>query len=157
MFGAHPVIEKAMEGLSSMSKFLRFVIFSTCFIAAGNALAQGACPASAPVTGNHCYFIAANGSDANSGTSESSPWLHAPGMPNCTGQCAKVTPTAGEGFIFRGGDTWHFGNSATMPYTGGNMDLAVERQPNKLRYVRRAQPGRDKLYLRRSGQDMVQR
>ncbi len=83
----------------------------------------GACPASAPVTGNNCYFIAATGSDANNGTSESTPWLHAPGMPNCTGKCALVTPTAGQGFIFRGGDTWHFGNSALSPYTGGALDL----------------------------------
>ena len=53
------------------------------------------------------YYIAANGSDSNSGTSEASPWLHAPGMPNCTGTCASTTPAAGDNFIFRGGDAWH--------------------------------------------------
>ena len=91
------------------------------------AHAQGACPAGAPVTGNHCYFIAANGADTNNGTSESTPWLHAPGMPNCSGTCATVqtsfggygTNKAGVGLIFRGGDTWHFGNSALSPYVGG--------------------------------------
>lgn len=81
--------------------------------------ATNGCPSGALVTGNHCYFIAANGSDANSGSSESSPWLHAPGMPSCTGNCAAHTPVAGEGFIFRGGDTWHFKNTGAAPYTGG--------------------------------------
>lgn len=72
-----------------------------------------------------CYFIAANGSDSNTGACEvasggcTGPWSHAPGMSTCTGTCASVTPTAGEGFIFRGGDTWHMGNSGASPYTGG--------------------------------------
>ena len=88
------------------------------------AYAQGTCPSGAPVTGNNCYFVAASGADINNGTSESTPWLHAPGMPNCTGVCASAFPTqytshAGIGIIFRGGDTWHFGNSAASPYVGG--------------------------------------
>ncbi len=94
----------------------------------GLAHAQGACPSGLPtgVTGNHCYFIAANGSDTlYDGTSETissshGPWLHAPGMTNCTGNCAAVTPTAGEQFIFRGGDSWHFANSSVAPYTGSS-------------------------------------
>ncbi len=65
------------------------------------------------------YYIAASGSDSNSGTSMSSPWLHAPGMPTCAATCASVTPNPGDQFIFRGGDTWHFGNSSASPYTGG--------------------------------------
>src|SRR5579872_7279861 len=80
--------------------------------------AAGACPAGAPVTGNNCYFVAANGSDSNNGTSESTPWLHAPGMPNCTGNCQVVANSGlnpGNGVILRGGDTWHFGNSAATP------------------------------------------
>lgn len=68
----------------------------------------------------NCYYIAANGSDSNNGTSESTPWLHAPGMPACSAACASATPAAGEGFIFRGGDTWHFGKSSASPYTGGS-------------------------------------
>jgi len=103
----------------------------TSFSLSGSVAANG-CPSGAPVTGNHCYFIAANGSDANSGTSESSPWLHAPGMPNCTANCAAHTPVAGEGFIFRGGDTWHFGNSSASPYTGGGLGISarpMEIQP----------------------------
>ena len=65
------------------------------------------------------HYIAANGSDANNGTSKSSPWLHAPGMATCSGACASYTPAAGDQFIFRGGDTWHAGNSGASPYTGG--------------------------------------
>jgi hypothetical protein len=48
-------------------------------------------------------------------------------MPNCSGNCATEqtalgpagTTNPGVGFIFRGGDTWHFGNSSASPYTGG--------------------------------------
>ncbi len=96
--------------------------------------AGGACPTSAsylntsnpagPVVSlsslgiTSCYYIAASGSDSNNGTSESTPWLHAPGMPNCSNTCSSVTPVAAEGFIFRGGDTWHVGNSSAPPYVG---------------------------------------
>ena len=65
------------------------------------------------------YYIAANGSDSNNGTSKTTPRLHAPGMPNCTGTCASATPNPGDLIIFRGGDTWHFSNSGVSPYTGG--------------------------------------
>ena len=64
-----------------------------------------------------CYFVAASGVDSANGTSESTPWLHAPFMPSCSSACATVqnaasgTNFAGIGIIFRGGDTWHFGNS----------------------------------------------
>lgn len=64
------------------------------------------------------HYIAANGSDSNSGTSTSAPWLHAPGMPACSNNCAAYNPAAGDQFIFRGGDTWHFGNSAAAPFVG---------------------------------------
>jgi len=64
------------------------------------------------------YYIAANGSDSNNGTSNTTPWLHAPGMPNCSSVCASTTPQAGDQFIFRGGDVWHTSNSALSPYTG---------------------------------------
>jgi hypothetical protein len=74
-----------------------------------------------------CFYIAANGSDSNDGLSSSTPWLHAPGMSTCINNCLKqVNGTSpypgmigGVGFIFRGGDTWHFGNSSASPYTGG--------------------------------------
>jgi hypothetical protein len=74
---------------------------------------------SANALAQRTYYIAANGSDSNSGTSKTSPWLHAPGMPNCTSNCASYTPAPGDQTIFRGGDTWHFGNSGASPYVGG--------------------------------------
>ena len=64
------------------------------------------------------YYIAANGNDSNNGTSKTTPWLHAPGMPNCKSTCASANPGAGSQIIFRGGDTWHFGNSGASPYVG---------------------------------------
>jgi hypothetical protein len=69
------------------------------------------------------HYIAANGSDSNDGTSKTTPWLHAPGMPNCAATCAAFSIQAGDAIIFRGGDTWHFGNSGLAPYTGGTLDL----------------------------------
>ena len=66
------------------------------------------------------YYVAANGSDSNSGTSNTAPWLHAPGMPSCTGTCASTNPQPGDRFIFRGGDTWHFHSGA--PAIGGTWD-----------------------------------
>jgi len=52
------------------------------------------------------YYVAGSGSDANSGNSKTAPWLHAPGMANCTGICSTATISAGDQIIFRGGDTW---------------------------------------------------
>jgi hypothetical protein len=105
--------------------------------------AGGACPSAASygLNGNatlsslgvtSCYYVAANGSDSNNGISESSPWLHAPQMPNCSANCATVqngTLPAGTGLILRGGDTWHFGDSGDSPYTGGTWNFNVEPYP----------------------------
>jgi hypothetical protein len=77
------------------------------------------------ITGNASattYYIAANGSDSNNGTSQTTPWQHAPGMPKCTGVCASKTPQPGDKFIFRGGDTWHFSNSSATVYIGGSWN-----------------------------------
>jgi hypothetical protein len=64
------------------------------------------------------YYIAANGSDSNNG-SKASPWQHAPGMKGCSNSCASTTPQAGDQFIFRGGDTWHYsaGSPIGLPWT----------------------------------------
>lgn len=67
----------------------------------------------------NCFYVAANGSDSNSGTSEAAPWQHAPGMSSCTANCGANTPSGGTGYIFRGGDTWHMGNSGASPFTNG--------------------------------------
>jgi len=69
----------------------------------------------------NCYYIAANGSDSNDGASEASghPWLHAPGMTGASGSAAAHTPAAGDGYIFRGGDTWNQSNFTwQFPYSG---------------------------------------
>jgi hypothetical protein len=73
----------------------------------------------------NCYYIAANGSDSNDGASEASShaWAHAPGMSTCASNCAANTPGPGKGYIFRGGDTWHFGNSSATPYVGSGSWL----------------------------------
>ncbi len=125
-----------------MARLLRTAVFVACFLAGGRAFASGgSCPSGSSYPENptgdslttlsnigitSCYFIAANGSDSNDGLSEASghPWLHAPGMPNCSGNCATVynggnTAFPTIGFIFRGGDVWHEGNSSASPYTGG--------------------------------------
>jgi hypothetical protein len=122
----------ATSGLM-MAKYFRAVILMACILSARSALAAGGtCPSGAnyintsngsPTTLSalgvtNCYYIAANGSDSNDGLSEASPWQHAPGMKNCASNCGSVSVTAGEGFIFRGGDTWHFGNSSASPYAG---------------------------------------
>lgn len=98
-------------------------------------------PTGAPVTLSslgvtNCYYVAANGSDSNDGLSEASghPWLHVPLMPNCSSSCAAVQNQsgglpAGTGLIFRGGDTWHFGNSGAAPYTGGVWEFNVSPYP----------------------------
>ncbi len=70
-----------------------------------------------------CSYIAANGADTNTGADEAHPWLHAPGMPNCASACATKwdalsAGATGVGLIFKGGDTWHYGNNALSPYTG---------------------------------------
>jgi hypothetical protein len=78
-----------------------------------------ACVLSAAGASATTYYIAANGSDSNSGTSKTTPWLHAPGMTNCSGTCASTAPQPGDSFIFRGGDTWHYGNSGLTPFVGG--------------------------------------
>jgi hypothetical protein len=86
-----------------------FILIS--IISVGNALAATT------------HYIAANGSDSNNGTSKTTPWLHAPGMPSCSATCASYTPVAGDSIILRGGDSWHFGNSSLSPYTGGTWDI----------------------------------
>jgi glucuronoarabinoxylan endo-1,4-beta-xylanase len=84
----------------------------------GTVSSGSSCPSGVPSGVTNCYYASAAGSDSNSGTSESSPFLHAPGMSACSGTCASTHPTGATGIILRGGDTWHFGNSAASPYVG---------------------------------------
>lgn len=66
------------------------------------------------------YYISTSGSDSNNGTSNSTPWLHAPGMTGCSATCASKTPSAGDQFILRGGDSWHYSSAkgtVGLPWT----------------------------------------
>ena len=118
-----------------MARVFRTAILMACILSAGRAFAAGgACPSGANYTNpanpagalvtlaslgiTNCYYIATSGSDSNSGASETSPWLHSPGMQQCSSNCAAVTLSSGMGIIFRGGDTWHFGNSSATLYAG---------------------------------------
>jgi len=60
------------------------------------------------------YYISTIGSDSNDGTTNSTPWLHAPGMSNCSAACSAATPKPGDRFIFRGGETWHTSNGPVI-------------------------------------------
>jgi hypothetical protein len=138
------------EKISLITRTALILAFGGLLLISGNAFAAGGpCPTStsyldvatnslvtlASLGVTSCYYVAANGSDTNSGTSETSPWLHAPYMPNCSGNCATLqkamngTAAAGLGFIFRGGDTWHLGNSGALPYTGGSWNFSVSPYP----------------------------
>ena len=65
-------------------------------------------------SGARCFYVDyASGSDANSGTSEASPWQHAPGMQGCSSRCASTTPQADDYYILKGGVTWP---NAALPW-----------------------------------------
>jgi hypothetical protein len=111
------------ENMELMARLLRAAILLGCVLAAGSASAG-------------TYYIAANGSDSNTGTSKTSPWLHAPGMAGCAGNCASYRPVAGDQFLFRGGDTWHYsaGSPMGLPWTwtwsgssGNNIYVGVDQ------------------------------
>jgi hypothetical protein len=79
-----------------------------------------------------CFFVSAAGSDSNAGTDEGHPWLHAPGMPSCSGVCASTSISAGTGIILRGGDTWHkssgnpaMGGTWSFPYSGSGISSPI--------------------------------
>lgn len=135
--GAHDRSGVQMKKLSLLTLMLLCTPFLT--YAQGGSCPTGANyinPANGGVAGplvplsamgvRSCFYIAADGSDSNTGTDESNPWLHAPGMPNCAkGTNCHITPAAGEGFIFRGGDTWHFGTGSPQVGTAGSAGILI--------------------------------
>jgi hypothetical protein len=70
--------------------------------------------ASTSRSSGYTYYISANGSDSNNGITKSTPWLHAPGMTNCSAVCSSTIPNPGDQFIFRGGETWHTSNGTVI-------------------------------------------
>ena len=103
---------------------------STGYEAIIASFSLNSCPSGVPSGVTTCYFVSAGGLDTNAGTDESHPWVHSPGMANCASTCGTVQTSfgvsgstkAGVGIIFRGGDTWHVGNSGAAPYTGVNSN-----------------------------------
>jgi hypothetical protein len=112
-----------------MSKlFSTVALFLFVLLAAKPSFAAGTCPSgnttidpsgnpinianigvNGTITGGitGCFYASqATGSDTNTGTDEAHPWKHIPGMSGCTGTCASTTPSGGEAFILKGGDTW---------------------------------------------------
>jgi hypothetical protein len=80
------------------------------------------------------YISYTHGSDSNSGTLTSAPWKDAPGMQQCSGNCASYSAQAGDRFIFEGGDSWpnsefplasHAGVSGKPDYYGAETDWYV--------------------------------
>jgi hypothetical protein len=43
-------------------------------------------------------------------------------MTTCSATCSSTNINAGDSLIFRGGDTWHFGNSSLSPFAGFQND-----------------------------------
>jgi hypothetical protein len=81
-------------GDNYMRKLGFFAIFLGLFLFAGRASAT-------------TYYIDyASGSDANSGTSKTAPWIHLPGMQGCSSVCSSASPNPGDSFILKGGVTW---------------------------------------------------
>lgn len=140
-----------------MVKSICVAVIMACLFSAQSAFATagvgGPCPSGANYTSltnppgalitlasygiTSCYFVAANGADTNNGTSESTPWLHAPQMPNCSAKCATLQNQykgipAGTGLILRGGDKWHVGikvDSSGNPSTGGTWEFNSGQSP----------------------------
>jgi len=103
LFLALASLEKAKSlghGTPSMSRMFspKLCTLIFCIAVAGNASAA-------------TYYIAANGSDSNNGTSQTTPWAHLPGMASWAGS---HTPAAGDTFILRGCDVW---GNANFPIT----------------------------------------
>ena len=62
------------------------------------------------------YVNYATGSDTNSGTSAYSPWKHAPGDPNATGNVKKADLVGGDEVLFKGGVVYQ--GSISVPASG---------------------------------------
>lgn len=116
-----------------MAKLLRIAFFVALIFAAKNTWADTSCLnfTSIDPNGNQitlasvgitqCHYISkSQGSNSNSGTSESSPWASLPGMKSCSGSCSSYTPSAGDAFIMRGGDSWTSGDLGVTWNWGGS-------------------------------------
>ncbi|HXX18197.1 MAG TPA: hypothetical protein VEJ46_02240 [Candidatus Acidoferrum sp.] len=102
----------------------------------------GACPSTANMDGGsgytayggpfaaptNCYYVDfQNGSDSNTGTSESSPFKHAVGMMGAGGN-VPTSCSSGVGWIFRGGTTWNY--TIAPWYIGTNANCTGDSAGN---------------------------
>lgn len=65
--------------------------------------------AALPASATTYYVSSSTGSDSNTSAqaqSKSTPWAHAPGMPNATGNAASYSIATGDVFTFKGCDIW---------------------------------------------------
>ncbi|HEY3128375.1 MAG TPA: hypothetical protein VGL91_02880 [Acidobacteriota bacterium] len=92
-----------------MKRFLRILLFAISFLAAATIF-----PGPDNAFAGTYYIDFVSGNDANSGTSKSSPWQHAPGMQGCVANCGVKSPQPGDSFILKGGVTWP---NATMRWS----------------------------------------
>ena len=87
----------------------------------GTPITTQSCSVTPPVippTGSRIFYIDySTGSDANSGTTKSSPWKHAPGM---IGASMVYSHQAGDNFIFKGGVMWDRSNFQWNIVAGGS-------------------------------------
>ena len=109
--------------MSSLTKLLGLIFVTVKQIFIILALLCSLALLSSPAWATTYYVCATTGSpcnasDSNAGTSKTATWLHAPGMSTATGTAASTVLGAGDSLIFRGGDTWHFGNSGLLPFAG---------------------------------------
>lgn len=108
-----------MSSLPQLLRLARTVSTALAFMTL-SGVAAFACPSTVPSGVTTCYYIDyAGGSDGAAGTSESTPWQHAPGMANATSNAASHTPGPGEGWIFKGGVTVdHHAYPMNVPWGG---------------------------------------
>jgi len=66
------------------------------------------------------YYISTSGNDANNGTATSTPWRSQPYMATFSGT---YSHSAGDKFIFKGGDTW---TNGYFPMTVTEAERLVE-------------------------------
>src|ERR1700757_2309813 len=88
---------------------LAFVFTLLLLVAAANAQIPGTCTRT-------FYVDYAGGSNANNGTSKSSPWKSHPYMQGWSG---RYLHSAGDCFIFKGGVTWPAAALPLIPAAGG--------------------------------------
>lgn len=80
----------------------------------GAPVLAGTCPASVPGGITVCKYIDyVSGSDSNTGEDEANTWKNVPGMTGCASNCAAENPSAGHGYILKGGTIWP---ASAMPW-----------------------------------------